>query len=102
MATSVKEELTYQTVRCGIFPFSKRGEKKKHHIVCRHQKNDANVVKGLSVVGLVNVWQQVLHIISISGALLPFWAPVGEEPNKTVSTGRPDYSLLLYNGEMIP
>lgn len=32
----------------------KKGQKKKH-ILCRHQKNDANVVKGLSVVSLVNL-----------------------------------------------
>lgn len=79
----------------GFFTFSKRGEEKKNHIVCRHQKNDANVGKGLSGVGLVNVWQQVLHIISISGVLLPFLAPVGEEPNKTVSIGRHDYQSFF-------
>lgn len=55
MATSVREELTYQTVRCGIFPFLKKRQEKKNHIVRRHQKNDANVGKGLSGVGLVNL-----------------------------------------------
>lgn len=77
------------------FHFLKKRRGKKNHIVCRHQKNDANVGKGLSVVGLRNVWQQVLHIISISGALLPFLAPVGEEPNKTVSIGRHDYQSFF-------
>lgn len=65
----------------------------------RHQRNDANIVKGLSFVSLVNllsgmdkmcilkdlggeIQNLVLHIISISRALVLYLAPVGEELNK--------------------
>lgn len=65
----------------------------------RHQRNDANIVKGLSFVSLVNllsgmgkmcilkhlgvqIQNLVLHIISISAALVLYLAPVGEELNK--------------------
>lgn len=63
------------------------------HILCRHQRNDANVVKGLSIVSLVNLLSGTgfnmfgraaseLSIISISVALVLYLAPMGEELNK--------------------
>lgn len=76
------------------FLYKRREKKKKKtkHILCRHQKHDANVVKGLSVGSLVNSLSGMAKMFG-SGfatkyctlflvASLLYLAPVGEEHNK--------------------